>query len=431
MTYVLRNSWALLAGIFLLMLGNGVQGTLLGVRGDIEGFSAFSMSMIMSAYFIGFLGGSQMAPQMIRRVGHVRVFAALASFVSAALILYAAFPNPVIWFLLRIVVGFCFSGVYVVAESWLNDSATNETRGQALSAYLIVQMMGIVAAQYLLTTADPAGYNLFIIISVAVSISFAPILLSVSPAPVFQTTKPMSLRQLYVASPLGMVGIFLLGGIFAALFGMTAVYGTQKGMSVANISLFVAVIYLGGMLCQFPIGWMSDRMDRRLLIIGINLIGAAITLVAYRWADQFTVILMAAFVIGGVANPLYSLLLAYTNDFLDHDDMAAASGGLIFVNGIGAIAGPLIVGWMMANLGPDSFFLYIGLLLLIVAIYAIYRTFQREAPSVEDTSAYAPVFATASPVAVEVAQEVAIEMALEEEEENSSPDDNANMPREG
>ena len=416
MSYVLRNSWALLFGMFLLMLGNGVQGTLLGIRGSLEGFSAGSMSLIMSGYFIGFLFGSRLAPNMIRNVGHVRVFAALASLVSAALILYAALPNEYVWFFLRILVGFCFSGIFVVAESWLNDSSTNETRGQTLSAYLIVQMMGIVAAQWLLNFADVAGFILFIIISVAVSLSFAPILLSVSPAPMFRTTKPMSLKQLFVASPLGVVGIFLLGGIFAALFGMTSVYGTEKNMSVGEISIFVGIIYIGGMLLQFPIGWVSDRMDRRLLIIGITLAGGLACLLAFSAASNLTIILICSFIIGGVANPLYSLLLAYTNDFLDHDDMAAASGGLIFISGIGAIAGPLIVGWMMSRYGPDSFFLYIGILLFLMALYAIYRTFQRQAPSVDDTASYQPVFATASPVVVEVAQEWSIEAELEAEE---------------
>jgi MFS family permease len=408
MTTVLRNSWALLLGMFLLMLGNGVQGTLLGIRGSIEGFTPSAMAIIMSGYFIGFLGGSQMAPVMIQRVGHVRVFAALASMISAALVLYAAFPNEYVWFALRILVGFCFSGVYVVAESWLNNSATNETRGQALSAYLIVQMMGIIAAQWLLNFADPGGFILFIVISVAVSFSFAPILLSVTPAPVFHTTKKMTLRQLFNASPLGVVGTFLLGGVFASLFGMTAVYGTQKGMSVASISIFVGMIYVGGMVLQFPIGWVSDRMDRRLLIIGITLFGAAATLVGFAAGSNFTVLLAVAFIIGGVANPLYSLMLAYTNDFLQLEDMAAASGGLIFINGIGAVAGPLAVGWMMSNLGADSFFLYNFMLFLGIALYAIYRTFQRDAPDVDNTKDYQAVFAGASPVVVEVGQEVSI-----------------------
>ena len=164
MLFVVKNSWALLFGMFLLMLGNGLQGTLLGIRGAIEGMSPQTMSWVMTGYFVGFLFGSQLAPNMIRRVGHVRVFAALGSLVSACLILYAAWTNPYFWFILRVIVGFCFSGIYVVAESWLNDSSSNETRGQTLSAYLIVQMMGIVLAQAVLNFADPSGYLLFIII---------------------------------------------------------------------------------------------------------------------------------------------------------------------------------------------------------------------------------------------------------------------------
>ncbi|MBC6443158.1 MAG: MFS transporter [Rhodobacteraceae bacterium] len=417
---VIKNSWALLLGMFMLMLGNGVQSTLLGIRGAHEGFSTGSMSVIMAAYFVGFLGGSQMTPWLIRRVGHVRVFAALASFVSAALILYAFAPYEFAWLALRVVVGFCFSGIFVTAESWLNDSAENETRGQALSAYLIVQMMGVVVAQYLLTLADPNGYQLFVIISVAVSLSFAPILLSVSPVPMFQTTKRMSFRQLFQTSPLGFVGIFLLGGIFSALFGMTAVYGTEAGLNVGRISTFVASIYLGGMLCQFPIGWASDRMDRRLLIIAITALGTLACLLAFWCAGSFAVLLATAFVIGGVSNPLYSLLLAYTNDYLGHEDMAAASGGLIFINGLGAIAGPLVVGWMMAQFGPGAFFLFIGALLAMTSVYAFYRTFRREAPTVDETGVYTPIFAAGSPVAAEVAQEVAIYADLEAENATDS-----------
>ena len=194
---VLTNSWALLLGMMLLMLGNGLQGTLLGVRGEIEGFSTFEMSLVMSAYFIGFLGGSRLAPEMIRRVGHVRVFAALGSLISAVLILYPALANAEAWMIGRIIIGFCFSGVYVTAESWLNNSATNENRGQTLSVYMIVQMIGIVAAQGILVLGDPSGYILFVVPSVLVSIAFAPILLSITPTPAFDTTKPMSLKQLF------------------------------------------------------------------------------------------------------------------------------------------------------------------------------------------------------------------------------------------
>lgn len=417
MFFVIKNSWALLFGMFLLMLGNGLQGTLLGVRGSIEGMSPQTMSWVMTGYFVGFLFGSQLTPNMIRRVGHVRVFAALGSLVSACLILYAAWTNPYFWFLLRIIVGFCFSGIYVVAESWLNDSSSNETRGQTLSAYLIVQMMGIVLAQAVLNFADPSGYMLFIIISVVVSLSFAPILLSVSPAPQFQTSKRMTLSQLWSISPLGVVGQFFLGAIFAALFGMASVYGTERGLTVKDISLFVAAIYFGGMILQYPIGWVSDRMDRRVLIFIVCSIGTFFSFAA-NLSDSFIWLLIVAFIIGGVSNPLYSLYIAYTNDYLEHDDMASASGGLIFLTGIGAIFGPSIVGWLLDAYGAASYFWFIGSVMAIMGSYALYRMTQTSSTAVEDTNAYAPITPTSTPVAMELAQEYAIEMAMEEEEIN-------------
>lgn len=418
MLFVVKNSWALLFGMFLLMLGNGLQGTLLGVRGSIEGMSPQTMSWVMTGYFVGFLFGSQLAPNMIRRVGHVRVFAALGSLVSACLILYAAWTNPYFWFLLRVIVGFCFSGIYVVAESWLNDSSSNETRGQTLSAYLIVQMMGIVLAQAVLNIADPSGYILFIIISVVVSLSFAPILLSVSPAPQFQTSKRMTLSQLWSISPLGVVGQFFLGAIFAALFGMASVYGTERGLSVKDISLFVASIYFGGMILQYPIGWISDRMDRRVLIFIVCTIGTIFSFGANLF-DNFIWLLIVAFIIGGVSNPLYSLYIAYTNDYLEHDDMASASGGLIFLTGVGAIFGPSIVGWLLDVFGAESYFWFIGTIMAIMASYALYRMTQTSSTAVQDTSAYAPVTPASTSIAIEFAQEYAIEMALEEEETNN------------
>lgn len=413
---VISSSWALLLGMMLLMVGNGLQGTLLGVRGDIEGFSTFQMSLVMAGYFVGFLGGSRMTPEMIRRVGHVRVFAALASFISAVLILYPALPNTASWFIGRAIIGFCFSGVYVTAESWLNNSASNENRGKALSVYMIVQMIGIVSAQGLLVLADPSGYELFVVASVAVSISFAPILLSISPTPAFDTAKPMKLKELLKISPLGVAGMFLLGGVFSAQFGMAAVYGSEAGLSIGQISMFVSAFYIGALVIQYPLGWISDRMDRRLLIMLAAAVGAVGSLCAMVLGSYFIVLLIAAFFVGGMSNPLYSLLIAYTNDFLEYEDMAAASGGMVFVNGLGAISGPLLTGWIMEVFGPPGFFLFIAALMLALTGYAAYRMTQRSAPSVDDTSTYAPVYPGASPVAVELAQEYAIEEAQLEEE---------------
>jgi len=412
--YVLSNAWALLLGMLLLMIGNGLQGTLLAVRGGLEGFNETTMSVIMTGYFLGFLVGSRLAPQIIARVGHVRAFAALASLISAAFIIYPAIPDPIAWTFLRVAVGVCISGVYVVAESWLNDISTNETRGQALSAYLIVQMVGIIAAQAFVNIADPSGYTLFVVMSVLVSISFAPILLSVSAAPVFETTKRMTLLELYKVSPLGCVGSFFLGGIFAAQFGMGAVYATAKGLSLADLSVFVSAIYIGGLLMQYPLGYISDKMDRRVLIIAITGAGGLILLAGTFFTEQFYVLLIVAFVMGGVANPLYSLLIAYTNDYLKPEDMPAASSGLIFLTGVGSVAGPVLVGYLMTSYGADSFFVFIALLFLSIAGYGLFRMTQRAAPGWEDTGQYAAVAPQGSPVFVEVAQEYAIDMADED-----------------
>lgn len=418
MLVVIQNAWALLLGMMLLMVGNGLQGTLLGVRGEIEGFSTLEMSIVMSAYFVGFLGGSRLAPEMIRRVGHVRVFAALGSFISAVLILYPTLTDPISWTIGRVIIGFCFSGVYVTAESWLNNAASNETRGQTLSAYMIVQMAGIVTAQGLLLVADPSGYTLFVIISVLVSVSFAPILLSISPTPAFDTTKPLSLRELYGISPLGCVGMFMLGGVFSAQFGMAAVYGSEAGLSLGQISMFVSAFYIGALLVQYPLGWLSDRMDRRMLILFVAVICALGAALGAVMGTVFPVLILAAFTVGGMSNPLYSLLLAYTNDYLDVEDMAAASGGMIFINGVGAISGPLITGWAMGFFGPMGYFLYIGVLMFSLAAYAAYRATVRPSVQVEDTTSYAPVLPTASLVTVEAAHEYAAHE--EDDAENQS-----------
>ena len=417
MLLVMQGSWALLLGMLFLKLGNGLQGTLLGVRGELEGFSTFEMSVVMSAYYLGFLGASKLVPDLIRRVGHVRVFAALASFISAILILYPLLVNPWVWTGGRVIIGFCFCGVYITAESWLNNAATNENRGQLLSSYMFVQMAGIVAAQLLLLTGDPSGFELFVLISVLVSISFAPILLSITPTPAFETTKPMSIKELFSTSPLGCVGMFFLGGILSAQFGMAPVFGTNADLSLPQISIFVAAFYVGAMVFQFPVGWLSDRMDRRVLIVVTSAIGFIAAVTAIFGENIFIILLGSAFFIGGMSNPLYSLLIAYTNDFLEPDDMASASGGLLFLNGLGAISGPLFTGYLMTEIGPIGFFVILAALLGVLTVYGFYRMTQRGISDV-DTSSYATVLPTTSAVAVEIAQELAIE-AAEEMDENA------------
>ncbi|MBC9245803.1 MFS transporter [Paracoccus sp. 11-3] len=401
MIAVLRTTWPLLLGILLLMVGNGMQGTLLGIRGGYEGIPTFQMSLVMAGYYGGFLLGSLHVPAIIKNVGHVRVFAALGSMISAVLIVYAVEPHWITWTILRFIIGYCFCGVYVTAESWLNAGSTNENRGQTLSAYMIVQLLGIVVAQALLNVADPRGYLLFIIPSVLVSLAFTPILLSAQPAPQFETIKRMSFARLYQASPLGCVGIFLMGGVFAVLSGMSSVWGAEIGLSVAQISLFVAAIYAGGLFLQYPIGWISDRYDRRRLVLILSTLGALCGFVVIALDLSTFSLVVAGAVMGGVANPIYALLLAYTNDYLDQSEMPAASAGLLFIYGLGSMGGPILTGWLMGLIGPNGYWAYMAVLLAMLAIYAAWRATQRRALTPQEQGNFAVITPNTGPLAVE------------------------------
>ncbi len=420
MKQVFASSWALLLGMCLLMVGNGIQGTLLGIRGGIEGFSTYEMSIIMSAYFFGYLGGSRATPELIRRVGHVRVFAALASLVSAILILYPALVHPAAWGIGRALMGFCFAGIFVTAEGWLNNSVSNENRGKALSLYIVVQMIGVISAQSFLAFGDPSGFILFIVPSVLVSIAFAPILLTVQPTPAYETNTPMPIAELFKNSPLGMVGMFLMGLIFSAQFGMASVFATQAGFSIEQVSIFVASFYIGGLLFQMPVGFAADRMDRRTLIGLMSLVGAIGGMIGLLMGTNFILLVLAAGLSGAASNPLYALLLAHTNDFLEHDDMSSAAGSMMFVNGVGAISGPLITGWMMTAMGAYAYFLILAAPMIALCGYTMYRMTRRAALSVDEAGAYTPVLPSSSIVVVDVATEIAIEADEQQENEDAA-----------
>ena len=352
-----------------------------------------------------------MTPILIRRVGHVRVFAALGSFMSAGLIAFPLITETWAWTPLRLILGFCMSGVYVAAESWLNHAATNDTRGKILSAYMIAQTLGVIGAQWLLTFGDAATSVLFIVASILVSLSFGPILLSATPTPAVSVARPMSLRQLFGIAPLATVGTFFLGSIYATQSGMAAVFGTQIGLTTPQIAFFVAMLFAGALFLQYPIGWLSDVLDRRKLIFAAAAMGAGSCALGLMTDGRSEMLFVAAFLAGGVTTPLYSLFLAYANDDLPADDMPAASGGLVFIFGLGAIAGPLLSGWAMQSLGPHGFWLVLTLTFAGIALYALYRMTQRPAIQVEDTDSYLTVLPTTSPVAVEVATSWAVEQA--------------------
>ncbi len=348
--------WALLVGMGLLLLGNGLQGSLLGVRAAEESFGSTVTGLVMSGYFIGFLIGSQIAPRTIRRVGHLRVFAAVASLASIAILVQSLLVTPLVWGLMRVLTGYCLASAYIVTESWLNDRVTNEHRGGLLSVYMIVSYFGMGGGQLLLNTGDPAAHELFILVSVLISFAAIPILFSITPQPVQEAPERLGARALYRISPLGIFGAFSTGILQGAVFGMGAVYGRTAGLSVGQISVFMFVLIAGPALLQWPIGKLSDRMDRRRVIAGLAAFGALASLVAIlvtgTW-PRLLVFLAAAIGVGPML--LYSLCIAYTNDRLRAEQMVAASSTLILIFGFGATLGPSAAGLLMDAFGPTGF----------------------------------------------------------------------------
>jgi MFS family permease len=295
---------------------------------------------------------------------------------------------------------------------------------------MIVVMLGIVAAQGIVTLGDPGGYILFIVPSVLVSISFAPILLAATPTPPFESAKSMSLARLWRTSPLGCVSVFMIGAVISAQFTMSAVYGGAVGMSVAQISAFIAAIYMGGLVFQFPIGWLSDRMDRRRLILWSAIGCAALAGAGIAFVGNARVIVALGFLFGALSNPLYSLAVAYTNDFLDREDMASASGGLLFLNGLGAVLGPMVVGWMMGAAGPAGFWMFLAGLNVLLALFAVWRMMRRPVtPGVDETRTYVPMTAVATPAVFGAAPRSYADGPQDVEEEACASDKNSQIER--
>ena len=401
----IRSAWALLFGLALLMLGNGLQGTLLGIRASIEGFSTQTTGFVMTGYYVGFLFGSILGPKLVKNVGHIRVFAALASILSAAMLLHSIFVEPVTWFAIRVMNGFAVAGLYLVVESWLNDAATNRTRGQLLSVYMVIVLGGMAAGQFLLNVANPAGFELFILVSVLVSMSLVPISLSVSRAPKFDTPSHVSWRSMYRNSPLGMVGCFIVGIAQGALIGMGAVYANAIGMNVADVSLFMAMALAGGVTLQWPVGHLSDIFDRRVIITVVTVLASIAALTGALVAEHSTVILLAAiFLFGGLSFPLYSLCIAHSNDHLQPEQMVAASGTLILVAGLGASAGPALAAAFMSVAGPSGFFWCLCAIHAAIGVFALYRMTRRAAVPTDEQTTYRPMAARSTPLAASITQ---------------------------
>ena len=418
MLVAVRSSWALFLGLAFIMLGNGLQGSLLGIRATLEGFSTSITGLVMSGYFAGFLVGSYLTPRMVTAVGHVRVFAAMASLASTAVLVHVVFLDPYTWVAMRVLTGFSFAGLYVVAESWLNAGATNESRGQLLAFYMVVVLGGMGSGQILLNLDDPGGYSLFILSSVLISLALVPILLSAIQAPAFEAPSTVSLLQLYRMSPLGVVASFGTGMAHGAIFGMGAVYAESIGMSVKGISYFMGMVFAGGVFFQWPVGMLSDHFDRRKILTLVTF-AAALMAVGEALTGAQSQFLIFGFIglFGAMCVPLYSLCVAHTNDHLAPEQMVAASATLYIYVGLGAAVSPLLSATLMEEFGPAAFFYYLAAVHCGIGVFALFRMTRREAVPLDEQGPSLPVASSATPVATVLSAEEAVELMEEAAEE--------------
>lgn len=379
-TQYFLSTWPLLLGMGLLMLGAGLQGTLIGLRATLDGFPVMLIGAVMSCYYVGYIAGSVCAPQLVQRVGHIRVFAALTSLASVTILVQSIVVTPLVWAVLRAASGFCFAGIYVVAESWLNARATNTNRGVALALYMLVLYVGLGGGQFLLNAADAREPTLFILIAVLISLAVVPMTLTVQRAPEFDIPQKIGVRELYDASPMGVVGVTLSGLLTSALFSMGAVYARLSGFDARDIGTFMGVSILAAVLTQLPIGRLSDRVDRRSVLIVVCLLAAGFGFAAAAFGSTSRALLFVlAASFGGIALTLYSLSLSHINDHLRPDQMVSASSVVILLNGVGSVAGPLLVSTLMASFGPPAYFWSLASLACLLAIYAIWRKGRRPA----------------------------------------------------
>ena len=399
---VLKGSWALFLGIMLAAIGAGLLTTLIGVRGTAEGFSPFSLSLTHAAFYLGYALGGRFVPELIVQVGRIRVFAALVSTASVIFLLYPFLPNIPVWIILRVISGFCYSGCFFMVVSRVNMIATAATTNQIDFIYLVTQMMGVVMAISILNVTTADGFVLFLTGSIILSVAFVPMMLSVGAksdentkrathkirfidvTPMgavgllrydkgLDSIKPIRLDELMKIAPLCAVGIFLRGGLVSTLFAMAVIFGAQKGLSIANLAIFVPAVYIGAIMGRYSIGWLSDKMDKRWLIVAIMAVGAGACWFGTFIGNDIILLASVGIVFAGAVSPLYSLYVTHNRNILGADVMDSAFPLLSLINAIGAIAGAVVVGAVMTLYGADAYFIYIASLMGLIAVFILYH----------------------------------------------------------
>ncbi len=419
---------ALLVGIAIILMGNGLLGTLLGVRGGLEGFSTSTLGLIMGVYFAGYVAGTMVVPGMIRQVGHIRIFTALASIASIATLTHGLVVHPVSWMLGRAITGFCIVGMYIAIESWLNSQTDNNSRGHIFSAYMTTTLVGLGIGQVLLLTGDVDTLFLFALASVLLSLGLVPVALTRVREPMIEDVERLGLRKLYEASPSGMVSSFFSGIGAGALWGLGPVFASGIGLDKLGVSGFMALTILGGVLLIWPIGKLSDRYDRRIVLLWICLattVAASLCLWLVQAGPGW--VMLGGFLYGAFTFSIFSLAVAHTNDHIEYSQMLESTASLQMLWGTGAVIGPIVAGSFMQWTGPTAFLPFLAVAALIPAIFIRYRMVVSEPVAAEEQGDYVAQFAT-SPVALEMYPEPEEETDSSEKEaasEEQSPADSS------
>lgn len=383
---------ALLVSAGILLAGNGLQTTLIAVRADLEGFSLSLIGLFFSSYFAGFIAGCLFVPGMVARAGHIRAFAALAAIAAASALIFALSVNAPVWIIVRAVTGFCFAGLYMIIESWINEKSSNENRGQVLAVYRIVDLAAVTIGQFLLVVANPAGFVLFSLVAILVSLSIVPVSMTqvIGPQPLHNTS--LNLRKLVSVSPLAAAGAFAVGLANGAFWGIAPVFVQKLGYASGMVAIFMSVAIVAGALAQWPVGYISDLVDRRKVLISVSgaCVGASVFLWLFSGLSQVALLVGAGF-FGIFAMPLFGLCAAHANDHADTDEFVAISGGLLLVYAVGAVVGPSIAPVVMDATAPAALFAYTAAVHGLLVIFGLYRLTRRAGVPPEEQSDYVAV----------------------------------------
>ncbi len=384
LTSALAAVFALLLSTAVLLMGNGLQGTLIPVRGNIENFQNFQLGLLGTGYFLGFISGCIFGPLLLRRGGHIRTFMAMASVASAIPLLHAIVLEPLAWPFFRAVTGFCFAILYIAIESWLNEKTSNEHRGAVFSVYTILNLTVITAGQMLIAVGDPALFGLFALASILVSLATLPVAFTSASAPTPSAFVMPNLVELYRNSPVGVAGCAAVGLANGAFWTLGPVFAQEHGFDVVGIGLFMSIVAIGGAVAQWPLGIASDRMDRRFVIMLSALIAGIATICVTFLAESVSMILILGGCFGAGAFPLYSLAVAHANDHAQTGDMVKISSGLLLVYGVGAAIGPLMSSLLEDVLPGKALFVFMGGVYAIFIAFVVWRIAQRAPASEED-----------------------------------------------